>query len=116
MSNNNDNVQTQTSSALHNVIMEVGGKDRPLIVPPNIDGTPPQPREEVMKTYATVSEETKKWIDAEAEAVQIFLTRIDNDNYSTVDACPNAMERCKEIKRLKQGESINVQDLETNLY
>ncbi|GJZ59689.1 hypothetical protein Tco_0615505 [Tanacetum coccineum] len=71
-------------------------------VPPNIDGTPPQPREEVMKTYATVSEETKKWIDAEAEAVQIFLTRIDNDNYSTVDACPNAMEMWKAIKRLKQ--------------
>nr|GEV05092.1 hypothetical protein [Tanacetum cinerariifolium] len=33
-----------------------------------------------------------------------------------VDACPNACEIWKAIKRLKQGESINVQDLETNLY
>nr|GFA15196.1 retrovirus-related Pol polyprotein from transposon TNT 1-94 [Tanacetum cinerariifolium] len=41
---------------------------------------------------------------------------IDNEIYSTVDACSNACEMWKEIKRLKQGESINVQDLETNLY
>nr|GEZ07270.1 hypothetical protein [Tanacetum cinerariifolium] len=36
---------------------------------------------------------------------------IDNDIYSTVDACLNACEMW-----LKQGESINVQDLETNLF
>nr|GEW26388.1 hypothetical protein [Tanacetum cinerariifolium] len=36
--------------------------------------------------------------------------------YSIVDACPNEMEMWKAIERLKQGESINVQDLETNLY
>nr|GFD38401.1 hypothetical protein [Tanacetum cinerariifolium] len=41
---------------------------------------------------------------------------IDNDIYSTIDACPNACEMWKAIKRLKQGESINVQDFETNLY
>nr|GEX05020.1 hypothetical protein [Tanacetum cinerariifolium] len=41
---------------------------------------------------------------------------IDNDIYSTVDACLNACEMWKAIERLKQGESINIQDLETNLY
>nr|GFB58461.1 hypothetical protein [Tanacetum cinerariifolium] len=41
---------------------------------------------------------------------------IDNDIYLTVDACPNACEMWKAIEMLKQGESINVQDLETNLY
>nr|GFB14385.1 hypothetical protein [Tanacetum cinerariifolium] len=41
---------------------------------------------------------------------------IDNDIYSTVDACPNMYEMWKAIERLKQGESINVQDLETNLF
>ncbi|GJR59811.1 zinc finger, CCHC-type, retrotransposon gag domain protein [Tanacetum coccineum] len=45
-----------------------------------------------------------------------ILTGIDNDIYSTVDACPNACEMWKDIESLKQGESINVQDLETNLY
>nr|GEX30496.1 hypothetical protein [Tanacetum cinerariifolium] len=32
------------------------------------------------------------------------------------DACPNACEMWKAIDRLKQGESINVKDLKTNLY
>ncbi|GJW09773.1 retrovirus-related pol polyprotein from transposon TNT 1-94 [Tanacetum coccineum] len=52
----------------------------------------------------------------EAEAIQIILTGIDNDIYSSVDACPNTMEMWKLIKRLKQGELIYVQYLETNLY
>ncbi|GJX64538.1 hypothetical protein Tco_0298881 [Tanacetum coccineum] len=32
MSNTNNNLKTQTSNALHNAIMEAGGKDRPLNV------------------------------------------------------------------------------------
>ncbi|GKA71087.1 hypothetical protein Tco_0777226 [Tanacetum coccineum] len=47
---------------------------------------------------------------------KIILTWIDNDIYCTVDACPNACEMWKAIERLKHGELINVQDLETNLY
>nr|GEZ06632.1 hypothetical protein [Tanacetum cinerariifolium] len=43
-------------------------------------------------------------------------TLIDNDIYSTFDACPNACEMWKAIERLKHEELINVQDLETNLY
>nr|GEX09227.1 hypothetical protein [Tanacetum cinerariifolium] len=34
MSNTNNNLQTQTSNALHNAIMEVGGKDRPPMLAP----------------------------------------------------------------------------------
>nr|GEX72061.1 RNA-directed DNA polymerase, eukaryota [Tanacetum cinerariifolium] len=45
-----------------------------------------------------------------------IIIGIDNDIYSTVDACLNACEMWKAIKSLKQGELINVQDLETNLY
>nr|GFB68934.1 hypothetical protein [Tanacetum cinerariifolium] len=40
----------------------------------------------------------------------------DNDLAKELDACPNACEMWKAIEKLKQGESINVQDLETNLY
>ncbi|GJY49107.1 hypothetical protein Tco_0439063 [Tanacetum coccineum] len=50
------------------------------------------------------------------QLLKIILTGINNHIYSTVDACRNVCEMWKEIKRLKQGESINVQDLETNLY
>nr|GEU89531.1 hypothetical protein [Tanacetum cinerariifolium] len=69
-----------------------------------------------METYKNVSQDIRGQLNAEAEAVQIILTGINNDIYSTIDACPNACEMWKAIERLKQGESINVQDLETNLY
>nr|GEV58660.1 retrovirus-related Pol polyprotein from transposon TNT 1-94 [Tanacetum cinerariifolium] len=72
--------------------------------------------EYVFETYKNVTQEIRDQLNAEAEAVQIILTGIDNDIYSTVDACPNACEMWKAIERLKQGESINVQDLETNLF
>nr|GFB44117.1 RNA-directed DNA polymerase, eukaryota [Tanacetum cinerariifolium] len=72
--------------------------------------------QKVLETYKTITQEIRDQLNAEAEAIQIILTRIDNDIYSTVDACPNACEMWKAIERLKQGESINVQDLETNLF
>ncbi|GKE29601.1 hypothetical protein Tco_1444985, partial [Tanacetum coccineum] len=65
-----------------------------------------------MENYKNVSQDIRDQLNAEAEAIQIILTGIDNDIYSTVDACPNACEMWKAIERLKQGESINVQDLE----
>ncbi|GKA62279.1 hypothetical protein Tco_0761798 [Tanacetum coccineum] len=114
--NNNNNMQTQTSSALHNVILEASGKDRPLMLAP--DGTNEgnqTPPDKVKENRATILDEIRQK-GAEAEVVQIILTGIDNDIYSTVDACPNAMKMWISIKRLKQGESINVQDLETSLF
>nr|GFA44182.1 hypothetical protein [Tanacetum cinerariifolium] len=69
-----------------------------------------------MENYKNVSQDIRDQLNHEAEVVQIILTWIDNDIYSTVDACPNACEIWKAIERLKQGETINVQDLETNLY
>nr|GEZ32847.1 hypothetical protein [Tanacetum cinerariifolium] len=62
--------------------------------------------------YKNVSQEIRDQLnaEAEAEAVQIILTRIDNYIYSTVDACLNTCEMWKAIERLKQGESINVED------
>nr|GFA12283.1 hypothetical protein [Tanacetum cinerariifolium] len=67
--------------------------------------------ERYMENYKNVSQDICDQLNVEADAVQIILTGIDNDVYSTVDACPNACEKWKVIKRLKQGESINVQDL-----
>ncbi|GJT27991.1 hypothetical protein Tco_0908266 [Tanacetum coccineum] len=53
---------------------------------------------------------------APAEAVYIILTEIDNDIYSTLKACSNAKEMWEAIERLMQGENINKQDVETNLF
>nr|GEZ59400.1 hypothetical protein [Tanacetum cinerariifolium] len=68
------------------------------------------------ETYKNVLQDIRDQLNVEAEAVQIILTGIDDDIYSTVDACLNACEMWKAIERLKQGESINVQYLKTNLY
>nr|GEV30148.1 hypothetical protein [Tanacetum cinerariifolium] len=114
-------MQTQTSNTLHNAIMEAGSKDRPPMLAPHkqvliSEGSLVTRTETYMETYKNVSQDIHDQLNAEAEAVQIILTVIYNDIYSTVDACPNACEMWKAIERLKQGESINVQDLETNLY
>ncbi|GJR15750.1 hypothetical protein Tco_0798402 [Tanacetum coccineum] len=69
-----------------------------------------------IEAYHNVSKEIRDQLDAEAETVQIILTGIYNEIYSIVNACLNTCEMWKAIERLKQGESINVQDLETNLY
>nr|GFB52260.1 hypothetical protein [Tanacetum cinerariifolium] len=80
------------------------------------EGSPITTTERICETYKNVSQDIRDQLNVKAEAVQIILTGIDNDIYSTVDACPNACEMWKAIERLKQDESINVQDLETNLY
>nr|GEV40185.1 DNA helicase [Tanacetum cinerariifolium] len=114
MSNTNNNMQTQTSNTLHNAIMEAGSKDRlPMLAPdkeiPISEGSPITRTERFQETYKNVSQDIHDQLNAEVEAVQIILTGIDNDIYSTVDAYPNACEMWKETERLKQGESINHQ-------
>nr|GEY27276.1 uncharacterized mitochondrial protein AtMg00810-like [Tanacetum cinerariifolium] len=52
-----------------------------------------------METYKNVSQDIRDQLNAKAEAVQIILTGIDNDIYSTVDACLNACEMWKAIER-----------------
>nr|GEX45051.1 opie2 pol protein [Tanacetum cinerariifolium] len=98
------------SNTLHNAIMEAGSKDRPPMLAPG--------------NYVQWKSIIKRYIDAKPnlELIHYCLKNppyelgIDNDIYLTVDACPNACEIWKAIERLKQGESINVQDLETNLF
>nr|GEX14706.1 hypothetical protein [Tanacetum cinerariifolium] len=92
---------------------ELGWKEKPIL---DTEGNPTNSTDKVFETYKNVTQEIRDQLNAEAEAVQIILTGIDNDIYSTVDACLNACEMWKAIERLKQGESINVQDLETNPF
>ncbi|GJV50114.1 putative reverse transcriptase domain-containing protein, partial [Tanacetum coccineum] len=53
---------------------------------------------------------------AENEAIFLLLTGIGDEIYSTVDACNTANEMWIAIERLQQGESLNVQDVKTNLF
>nr|GEY71230.1 hypothetical protein [Tanacetum cinerariifolium] len=68
---------------------------------PFSEGGPVTRTETYMETYKTVSQDIRDQLNAEAEAVQIILTGIDNDIYSTVDACPIACEMWKAIERGK---------------
>nr|GEZ81526.1 hypothetical protein [Tanacetum cinerariifolium] len=72
---------------------------------PTLDsnGNPTTLTERVFETYKNVTQEIRDQLNAEAEAVQIILTGIDNDIYSTVDACPNACEMWKAIERIHQN-------------
>nr|GEY76112.1 integrase, catalytic region, zinc finger, CCHC-type, peptidase aspartic, catalytic [Tanacetum cinerariifolium] len=97
MSNTNNTLQTQTLNVLHNAIMEAGGKDQ---------GGTETTTERYMENYKNVSQDIRDQLNAEAETVQIILTWIDNDIYSTVDVCPNACEMWKAIERLKQGTTV----------
>nr|GEW22687.1 hypothetical protein [Tanacetum cinerariifolium] len=96
-------MQTQTSNALHNAIMEAGGKDRPPLLAPVAEGSSKITTERYMKNYKNVSQDIRDQLNAEAEAVQIILTGIENDIYSIVGACPNTCKMWKAIERLKQG-------------
>nr|GEW08647.1 reverse transcriptase domain-containing protein [Tanacetum cinerariifolium] len=96
-------MQTQTSNALHNVIMEAGSKDRPPILAPDREVQATEggsvTTESYMENYKNVLQDIHDQLNDEAEAIQIILIRIDNDIYSTVDACPNACEMWKAIAR-----------------
>nr|GFA21220.1 hypothetical protein [Tanacetum cinerariifolium] len=50
------------------------------------------------------------------EAIHLILTGIRDEIYSTVDACQTAKEMWEAIERLQQGESLNIQDVKTNLF
>nr|GEV89699.1 hypothetical protein [Tanacetum cinerariifolium] len=111
MSNTNNTMQTQTSNALHNAIIEAGGKDRPPMVAPVGEGSSETTTERYMENYKNVSQDIRDQLNAEAKAVQIILTGIDSDIYSIVDACPNACEMWKAIKRKftsRDGESLEL--------
>nr|GEY57803.1 hypothetical protein [Tanacetum cinerariifolium] len=132
MSNTNNTMQTQTSNALHNSIMEAGGKDRPPMLAPGnyvqwksrikryIDT---KPNHELIYYCLKNPPYEYKWNDKVVpvtEGSSETTTERYMENYKNVTQDIhdqlNAEAEAKAIKRLKQGESINVQDLETNFY
>ncbi|GJR88956.1 integrase, catalytic region, zinc finger, CCHC-type containing protein [Tanacetum coccineum] len=74
---------------------------------PVLEGSSETTIEGYMENYKNVSQDIRNQLYTEAEAVQIIITRIDNDIYSTVDACPNACEMWKAIERPQQGATGN---------
>ncbi|GKA71693.1 hypothetical protein Tco_0777832 [Tanacetum coccineum] len=67
-------------------------------------------------TIHNMTTENKLYFQAKKEAIFLILTGIGDEIYSTVDACNTAKEMWTAIERLQQGESLNVQDVKTNLF
>nr|GEY24503.1 hypothetical protein [Tanacetum cinerariifolium] len=103
---------TQTSNTLHNAIMEAGGKDRPPMLAPDkevpvTEGSSVTTTKRYMENYKNVSQDIRDKLNVEAEAVQIILTAIDNDIYSTVDACPNHHNEVNELRAGRLARTAN---------
>nr|GEZ67075.1 hypothetical protein [Tanacetum cinerariifolium] len=60
-----------------------------------------------MENYKNVSQDIRDQLNAEAEAIQIILTGIDNDIYSTIDACPNAFLTPTTTRMAKHQNEVN---------
>nr|GEU66709.1 hypothetical protein [Tanacetum cinerariifolium] len=93
-------MQTKTSNTLHNAIMEAGSKDRPPMLAPGnyvqwksiikryIDT---KPNHELIHYCLKNPPYKFTWVDKEVPISE----GIDNDIYSTVDACPNAFNEIR---------------------
>nr|GEV24161.1 hypothetical protein [Tanacetum cinerariifolium] len=123
-------MQTQTSNTLHNAIMEASSKDRPPMLAP---GNYVQWKSRIKRYIDTkpnhelihyclenppydLGWKTKPILDSEGNpttSTERVFEKYKNVTQEIRDQ-PNA--EAEAIERLKQGESINVQDLETNLF
>ncbi|GJR76260.1 retrovirus-related pol polyprotein from transposon TNT 1-94 [Tanacetum coccineum] len=74
------------------------------------------PQHTSVETILNMTPENKEHFQSKKEAIFLLLTGIGDEIYSTVDACNTANEMWIAIERLQQGESLNVQDVKTNLF
>ncbi|GKA86742.1 retrovirus-related pol polyprotein from transposon TNT 1-94 [Tanacetum coccineum] len=87
-----------------------------ILVVPATDNTPAVPERITVETILNMSPENKAHYESEKEVIHWLLTRIGDEIYSTVDAYKTAHEMWIAIERLQQGESLNIQDVKTNLF
>nr|GEZ49060.1 hypothetical protein [Tanacetum cinerariifolium] len=80
------------------------------------DDSPAVPEHTTVETPTNMSPENKAHFLAEKEAIHLILTGIGDDIYSTVDACQTTHKIWEAMERLQQGESLNIQDVKTNLF
>ncbi|GJZ27525.1 retrovirus-related pol polyprotein from transposon TNT 1-94 [Tanacetum coccineum] len=83
---------------------------------PEAEGRPAVQQHTTIETVLNMTPENKEHFQSEKEAIFLLLTGIGDEIYSTVDACNTANEMWIAIERLQQGESLNVQDVKTNLF
>nr|GEW75532.1 retrovirus-related Pol polyprotein from transposon TNT 1-94 [Tanacetum cinerariifolium] len=130
------NVTSSTDSQMYNNIMAAGSRDCPPMLATGrypqwrsrflryIDTRPNDatddslaiPEHTIVETPMNMSPENKAHFEAEKEAIHLILTGIGDEIYSTLDSCQTAQKIWEAIKRLQQGESLNIQDVKINLF
>ncbi|GKC12829.1 hypothetical protein Tco_1009611, partial [Tanacetum coccineum] len=83
---------------------------------PAIDDSPEVPKRTAVETLLNMSPKNKDHYQSENNAIHLLLTGIGDEIYSTVDACKTTHDMWIAIERLQQGESLNIQDVKTNLF
>ncbi|GKD51205.1 hypothetical protein Tco_1280181 [Tanacetum coccineum] len=104
--------------ALRKCILEGPYTPTTVVVPavPATENSPAVPEQTTVETVMNMTPENRAHFESEKEAIHLILTGIGDEIYSTVDACKTAQEMWEAIKRLQQGESLNIQDVKTNLF
>ncbi|GJX02054.1 hypothetical protein Tco_0185967 [Tanacetum coccineum] len=104
--------------ALRKCILEGPYTPSTVIIPavPATDDSPEVPERTTVETILNMSPENKEHYQSKKEAIHFLLTRIGDKIYSIVDACKIAHDMWIAIERLQQGESLNIQDVKTNLF
>ncbi|GJU57930.1 retrovirus-related pol polyprotein from transposon TNT 1-94 [Tanacetum coccineum] len=74
------------------------------------------PEQTTVETVMNMTLENRAHFESKKEVIHLILTGIGDEIYSTVDACQTAQEMWEAIERLQQGESLNIQDVKTNLF
>nr|GEW08668.1 retrovirus-related Pol polyprotein from transposon TNT 1-94 [Tanacetum cinerariifolium] len=89
-----------------------------VIIPaiPATDDSPEVLEQTVVETILNMPPEKKEHYQSKKEVIHLLFTRIEDEIYSTVDACKIAHDMWIAIKRLQQGESLYIQDVKTNLF
>ncbi|GKC11386.1 retrovirus-related pol polyprotein from transposon TNT 1-94, partial [Tanacetum coccineum] len=104
--------------ALRKCILEGPYTLTTVVVPavPTTENSPAVPKQTTVETVLNMSPANKAHFESEKEAIHLILTGIGDEIYSTVDACKTTHEIWEAIERLQQGESLNIQDVKTNLF
>ncbi|GKF88770.1 hypothetical protein Tco_0262733, partial [Tanacetum coccineum] len=104
---------------MHNNIMAAGLKDRPSMLGPGryshwrlrfLRYIDTKPNGEGLRKSIIYGPYVPSTVLVQAVAA------MEDEIYSTVDACKTANEMQIAIERLQQGESLNVQDVKTNMF
>nr|GEV59222.1 hypothetical protein [Tanacetum cinerariifolium] len=87
-----------------------------VLTKPTIATQEAVPEHTILETYRNTTIEKHAYIDTENEAIHTISSGIRDDIYSIVDAYTTTKEIWIAIERLQLGESLNKQDVKTNLF